>query len=134
MLRIFLFLLCLSFSLLGCYAQNKEEIKDESRITHPYSWDFGKRQEGEVLKHVFVLKNESKATLTIKNINTSCGCAISTAEKKVLLAGETTLKTVRFNTKGYSGSVQKYIYVHTDSLDNPVLRFIIKAQVIKAKK
>jgi hypothetical protein len=123
MIRIFLILLCLSFSLLGCYAQ----------ITDPYSWDFGKRQEGEVLKHDFVLKNESKATLTIKDINTSCGCTISTVEKKVLLPGKSTLIEVQFNTKGYSGLVQQYIYVHTDSLDNPVLRFIIKAEIIKSK-
>lgn len=133
MIRIFLILFCLSFSLQGCYAQSKDKITDRAEITDPYSWDFGKRQEGEVLKHTFVFKNESKATLTIKDINTSCGCTISKAKKKILLPRESTTIEVQFNTKGYLGPTQQYIYVHTDSLDNPVLRFIIKAEIIKSK-
>jgi len=131
MIRIFLILVCLCFSLPGCSAQNKKEIRKQPEISDPYSWDFGKRQEGEVLKHTFVLKNKSKTTLTIKDMNTSCGCAISKVEKKVLSAGESTLVEVQFNTKGYSGPVEQYIYAHTDSLDSPIIRFIIKAEVVK---
>jgi hypothetical protein len=64
-------------------------------------------------------------------MNTSCGCTGSMAEKTSLLPGETTLIEVKFNTKGYSGRAQQYVYIHTDNLDNPVLKYIIKAEVIK---
>jgi len=103
------------------------------KITDPYSWDFGKRGEGKVLKHEFVLKNESQSTLTVKDINTSCGCTVSKVKKDVLLPGESTNIEVQFDTRGYSGPVQQYIYVHTDSLEKPILRFIIKAEIIKSK-
>ena len=125
------------FPLQGCYSQNQEEITsqaeitDQTEIADPYSWGFGQVKEGEVLKHTFFLKNESEKTLTIKEVNTSCGCTASKVEKKILLPGESTEIEVQFNTKGYSGLTQQYVYVHTDSLDKPIIRFIIKANVIK---
>ena len=133
MMRVLLILLFLSFPLQGCYSQNQEEITSQAEIADPYSWDFGQVKESEVLKHAFVLKNESKETLTIKDVNTSCGCTASKVEKKIILPGENTEIEVQFNTKGYSGLTQQYVYVHTDSLDKSIIRFIIKADVIKTK-
>jgi len=95
------------------------------------SWDFGRVKEGEVLKHSFLLKNTSKKVLRIDSLDTSCGCTGSRIEKKLLSPSESTVIEVSFNTKGYSGPVKQYVYAHTDSLDNPVLRFIIKADVVK---
>ncbi len=134
-MRILLILLFLSFPLGGCYSQNQEEIttQPETESIDPYSWDFGQVKEGEVLKHNFILKNESEKTLTIKDVNTSCGCTASKVEKKILLPGQSATLEVQFNSKGYSGPVQQYVYVHTDSLDKPIIKFIIKADVIKTK-
>ena len=119
----------------GCFArhytQEQNNLIKENKIPDPYTWDFGRVKEGEVLKHSFTLKNESAKTLTIKEVNTSCGCTASEARKKTLLPAEDTLIEVSFNTKGYSGPVQQYIYVHTDNHDNPIIRFIIKAEVVK---
>ena len=130
----FCFILFLVFPLQGCYSQNNQEkIPQDSKTSDPYSWDFGQVKEGGVLKHVFILKNESGKNMTIKDVNTSCGCTVSRAEKKNLLSGESAPIEVQFNSKGYSGGVQQYIYVHTDSLDKPIIRFIIKAEVMKSK-
>jgi hypothetical protein len=128
--------LFLCFLQAGCYAQNAKNIiidnpKDEKKVSDPYSYDFGKVKEGGVLKHNFIFKNSSKNTLNIKDVTTSCGCTVSKVEKKTLLPGETTSIEVQFNTKGYSGLTQQFIYVHTDNLDNPIFRFIIKAYVEK---
>ncbi len=133
MMKIILVLLFLAFPLQGCYAQNQEKIITQVENADPYSWDFGQVKEGEVLRHTFVLKNESEKTLTIKDVNTSCGCTVFKVEKKVILPGESTDLEVQFNSKGYSGLAQQYVYVHTDSLDNPIIRFIIKAEVIRSK-
>jgi hypothetical protein len=129
-----LFILFIS---IGCSAGKQPQGQDNLRVEvkeealDSYAWDFGQVKEGQVLKHVFTFKNESTKTLKIKDINTSCGCTVSQAKKMVLLPQETTTIEVKFDSKGYSGPVKQYVYVHTDDLDNPVIRFIIKAQVVK---
>jgi hypothetical protein len=95
------------------------------------SWDFGIVKEGQVLQHDFVIKNESGRELNIKDVNTSCGCTVSKAKNKTLKPQESTVIEVKFNSKGYSGKVKQYVYVNTDSLDNPLLRYIITAEVVK---
>lgn len=130
MIKILLFLVLLFFPLQGCYSQNQDS-EEEAEMADPYTWDFGRVKEGEVFTHVFILKNESEKTLTIKEVNTSCGCTASKVKKYILSPGESTQIEVKFNSKGYSSPVQQFIYVHTDSLEEPIIRFIIKADVIK---
>lgn len=101
------------------------------KAVDPYAWDFGKVKQGEVVAHSFTLNNESAETLNIVAVNTSCGCAVSEVKDKVLAPQGSTLLEVKFNSKGYSGAVQQFIYVNTDSVDKPVIRFIIKAEVMK---
>ncbi len=105
--------------------------RNDSLQKDPYLWDFGKVKEGEVLEHEFIFKNESKVVINIKDINTSCGCTISEVKKKKLLPGEPTIIGVKFNAKGYSGAVTQYVYMNTDVVDNPIVRYIIKAEVGK---
>jgi len=96
-----------------------------------YTWDFGKIKEGEVAAHNFILKNDSAKPLKITGVNTSCGCTVSEVKLKVLGPGESSAVEVKFNSKGYAGAVQQFVYVNTDSVDKPVIRFIIKANVAK---
>jgi len=132
----FCLLLFLLLNCPGCFAQNTNQrekalTERKNEAADSYLWDFGEVKQGEVLKHKFVLKNESKVTLNIKEVNTSCSCTASEIEKKNLLPGESTTIEVQFKTKGYSGLVQQFIYVHTDNLENPIIKFTIKAEVIK---
>lgn len=145
----------MSFWITGCYSQNvtaiRQEVKEPASLEQEnkdsYLWDFGKVKEGTILEHEFFVKNESKVVLNIKDINTSCGCTVSEVRKKKLLPGESTLIGVKFNSKGYSGQVTQYIYMNTDAidtstalsingersrtLDNSIVRYIIKAEVVK---
>ena len=100
----------------------------------PYTWDFGRVSEGEIVKHAFSLKNESDKTLTIKDLHTSCGCTASEIKKRVLGPGESAEIGVSFNSKGYKGEVKQFIYVNTDDIDNPVIRFIIKGVIASEAK
>lgn len=117
----------------GCFAQTQEYLSEtkQEEITDPNAWDFGQVKEGEVYKHVFIFKNEGAKLLNIKDITTSCGCTASEIKKKELLPGESTEVEVKFNSKGYSSPIQQFVYVNTDDVDNPVIRFIIKANVVK---
>jgi len=95
------------------------------------TWDFGKIKQGQILKHEFDFINNSGKYLKIQDVLTSCGCTVSEVRKKELNPGETTIVEVKFDPTGYNGEVEQFVYITTDSLDNPVIKIIIKAQVEK---
>ncbi len=95
------------------------------------TWDFGRIKFGEVAKHVFVYKNDSAVDLNIKGTSASCGCTVSKVDKQKLSPGEEANLEVAFNSFGYSGEVRQFVYLNTDSRDNPVVKFTIKADVKK---
>lgn len=135
MIRAFLFfLLFFSFPLTGCYSQGEEEQSERAQVADPYAWDFGRVNEGETLEHDFILKNESQSILMIKDVNTSCGCTVSKVKEKAIAPGESTVIDVKFNSKGYSGNTQQFVYVHTDSLKDPIIKLVIKAEVVKSSQ
>ena len=127
----FVFLILVFFPGTGCFARAVKNDAPEKQVQDPFTWDFGKVEQGKVVTHEFILKNESKKILKITSLNTSCGCTASKIKKFSLAPGESTVLEVKFNSKGYAGAVQQYIYVNTDDPDNPVVRFIIKADVLK---
>lgn len=133
MIKLFLLLVFLFVPQVGCFSQTKgiTTVKPGISTESLDSWDFGNVKEGEVLQHTFIITNNAKAVLKITNVTTSCGCTASEIKKKELAPAESTSLEVKFNSKGYSGWAQQYIYVNTQSLENPILRFIIRANVIK---
>ncbi|MFH1398399.1 MAG: DUF1573 domain-containing protein [Candidatus Omnitrophota bacterium] len=131
MKKVFILLgLFLSFSLLNCFGQ-EGNLTGQVVLDEKYLWDFGRVKEGLALKHDFILQNDSPKVLNIKGVNTSCGCTGSQVDKYELNPGESTRVKVNFKTKGFSGAVQQFVYVNTDNPDNPILRFTIKAEVVK---
>ncbi len=135
-LRLYLLLGFLFTALLqmSCLAQEKELVVKELQADEAHTWDFGQVQKGEVLKHSFTLKNETKMVLHIFDVDTTCGCTASKVKKDLLAPGAETLLEVEFDTKGYSGPVAQFIYVHTNRILEPVINFKIKADVTKKKK
>jgi len=135
MKKIYLVLgMVLSLSITGCFAQTNPQVI--GKLPNPPQqqdvWDFGQVKEGLILKHDFLLKNKSQKALNITGTNTSCGCTVSKVEKNTLLPGEETLVEVKFNSVGYSGPIEQYVYVNTDDAENPILKFTVKAQVFKS--
>ena len=103
----------------------------DSNIPDPNEWDFGQVKQGDVLKHDFIFKNETKDVLNITGVNTSCGCTASQADKQSLKPGEDTTINVSFNSHGYLGQIKQFIYVNTDSAVVAIVKFTIKAEVVK---
>jgi len=135
---LFLFIFLTALSVKDVYCADaitgpsvKAKRPAEKEKTDLYLWDFGQVKEGAVLKHEFILKNETSDILEINNIHTSCGCAVSESSKKSLLPQGSTVITVSFNSKGYSGPVTQFVYVHTDNADIQIVKFTIKADVVK---
>lgn len=109
-------------------------LEENLKLDDPYTWDFGQVKEGSILKHTFILKNESESPLLINKLQTSCGCTASVASNYEIPAGKTSKIQVTFNTKGYLGKVSQYAYVHTNDTKNPIIKLTIKAQILKSIK
>lgn len=123
------FVFCGCYS--GVYSKKVTSAAQNQESSESFLWDFGKIKEGEVFKHEFNFKNITGKTLTIKDVRTSCGCTVSEVKSKTLAPQENTSIEVKFNSKGYSGQISQYVYVNTDSAENPVYKFTIKAFVVK---
>ena len=124
---LFLFLIFSSFN----FVANQTLASGVSAQINLRSWDFGKVKAGQILKHTFVYKNETKKTIELKNTNTSCGCTVSAIKNKRLLPGDSSGIDVIFNSKGYNGDVRQFVYLNTDNQIDPIVRFDIKAEVEK---
>jgi hypothetical protein len=93
------------------------------------SWDFGKTKQGKVLTHVFRFQNAGNATLIIRNVRTTCGCAAALISSKEIKPGQTGEIKVTFNTKGYEGNQTKYLYVDSNDPKDPKAQLTVKAAI-----
>lgn len=108
---------CLAFLSSNSFAMDRPNLAKTDKVEEPSSWDFGKVAAGQVVKHVFVLKNVSESVVNIDAVTTSCGCTTSKLEKSVLKPNEATTIELEFNSKGFGGQVHKYAYVKTSAAD-----------------
>jgi len=141
---IMIYILVFSSLLSGCAALNGGAGKIPVQRAVPFvpaggaqqerednvSYDCGRIQAGEVVEHSFLLRNEGKKKLTITGTVASCGCTSSSVRKSALVPGEETFLDVKFDSKGFSGTVAQFVYVNTDDIDNQARKFIIKAVVV----
>ncbi len=93
------------------------------------SFDFGKIKQGEVLTHVFVFQNVGDETLKIKRVQSSCGCTAALITKKEVAPGEKGEVKVTFNSRGFRGKVNKYIYVETNDPAQSSKRLSVSANI-----
>lgn len=117
--------------IIGCATVGKSAAARRMAREDANTWDFGTLKEGTQAKHTFILTNETKKPLNITSVNTSCGCTVSEADKRLLAPGESTQITATFNSKGYSGTVRQYIYIGTDNPQEAIIKFVITAEVIE---
>ncbi|MFH0826526.1 MAG: DUF1573 domain-containing protein [Candidatus Omnitrophota bacterium] len=137
MKRLFLLGVTLGFSFIFLACGQKQNVQSQDAPIRPdlaplddEVWDFQDVTQGELVTHEFLFKNDSQDTLNIKEVTTSCGCTVSEVKKRTLFPNEETVIDVKFDSKGYKGKVQQFIYVQTDSPERPVVRYIIKANVV----
>lgn len=75
------------------------------------SYDFGEREEGESVEHMFVVKNVGDVAADIKKLRPSCGCAAIRAEQDNLAPGAETAVTVKMSLGKGRGLVRKSLTV-----------------------
>jgi hypothetical protein len=124
MLLISTMILALLFSWDLCFAEKGARIQFKE-----LKWDFGNKKQGEVLTHTFRFENVGDETLIIERVRTSCGCAAAILSKKKLNPGEKGEIQAKFNTQGYYGEQNKFIYVESNDSSASVKQLMISASI-----
>ncbi len=91
--------------------------------------NFGKLKMGDEASFEFVFRNDGDAKLTIRNVETSCGCTAALVSDRTLDPGKSGKIKVVFNSTGYAGEVTKYIFVDSDDPATPRAQLKITAAV-----
>jgi len=91
--------------------------------------NFGKIKQGTESSYEFVFRNDGDARLTIRNVETSCGCTAALVSDKTVEPGKSGKIKVVFNSLGYAGEVTKYIFVDSDDPATPRAQLKITAAV-----
>jgi hypothetical protein len=120
-------LFLLLFMVLSCkflLSQDGPQIK-----FHENSWDFGKMKEGEVKTHEFVFENTGNSPLIIQRVRTSCGCTAALVSEQTVEPGKKGEIKVTFNSRGYEGSVSKYVYVESNDRGHSMTQLVISATI-----
>lgn len=99
----------------------KSDSKTEGpRIDFPKNQhNFGKVHEGEVYKHTFQFTNSGNSTLKIKDVKTSCGCAVAEISTKEVEPGKSASLKVELDTSKRKGRMSRSITVMSNDPDTP---------------
>ena len=123
--------------------QRLEELRKKARTKQPLRrkdaghisadktvHDYGTVEPRARLQAKFVLKNDGKETLKIRNVHASCSCLASKLKTKTLEPGQSVPLTLTFTTPTTAGKVTKTARIATEPPALPdTLVLQVKAQV-----
>jgi len=92
-------------------------------------WNFGTVIHGDKVTHVFEVKNLGETVLIINRVRPSCGCTAALLSSSQVSPGGSAQIEVTFNSSGFKGKVNKYIYVESNDPDEPRKKLTITAVV-----
>lgn len=108
------------------YPQQSNAEKGPRLYCPSPTYDFGVKENNQVVEHTFLLQNRGTENLIIKNVRTSCGCTMAQMPKKTLIPGEETTVQVFFNLKGRRGNQHQTIVIESNDPLNPVFYLSIQ--------
>lgn len=83
------------------------------------TWDFGSIKQGDVVKHIFIIKNTGTDTLKISNTQASCGCTTTMVDNKEIPPGGEGKLQATFNSAGKMNHIVKTIYIYSNDITTP---------------
>lgn len=93
-------------------------------------FDFGKINDGDVVKHTYMVKNIGENPLVISNVQVSCGCTAPSYPKEPIQPGKIGELTLEFNSAGKAGIVNKNALIIANA-DNAPYSIGFSAEVLK---
>ena len=96
-------------------------------------YDFGRINEGDIVKTQFRFTNAGKVVLLISHARASCGCTVPTTPKDPIKPGESNVINVEFNSIGKKGETTKTVTLQANTRPMETV-LTIKATVIPRDK
>jgi hypothetical protein len=110
--------------------QSSQDPQAKPKLTiQKLEHNFGEIKKGSVAQHSFVIKNEGKADLEIKNVAPACGCTASDFTK-IVPPGQEGKITLSFNSSGFNGAVTKHAEVYTNDPERPQFTLMMSMVVV----
>ncbi|MBX7241757.1 MAG: DUF1573 domain-containing protein [Bacteroidia bacterium] len=79
------------------------------------TFDFGKMNEGDKVKHIFTVTNTGTNPLYVVNVKPSCGCTSPNWTKEAIAPGKTGIVEIEFNSAGKAGMQSKTVMITTNT-------------------
>ena len=115
--------LCI-LSLVVSVGLSAQEFKFEKELIN-----YGKIKKGDDGKRIFEFTNIGNAPLIIKEVKTSCDCAVPEKPEKPIMPGEKATLTVAYDTSK-TGGFSKEIIIFSNAKE-PIKRIKIKGYISK---
>jgi hypothetical protein len=107
-----------------------EELAKAPRLSFDKtSNDFGNIKQTDKVSTEFVMTNNGKSVLNIRQTKSNCGCTVANLPKMTLAPGESETIKVSFDPTGRRGVQQKSISIFSNDPTNPTQMITIKAKV-----
>ena len=93
--------------------------------------DYGEIEKGGDPFCEFLITNTGNEPLIISNAKGSCGCTVPTWEKEPIMPGESSVMTVKYDTKRV-GPINKSVTITSNATNSPTKVIRIKGKVLPA--
>lgn len=101
-----------------------QDIKNETPLTEisleNASHDFGDIKKNDVVEYTYTIKNIGQNPLIISSVQPSCGCTAPDYTKEPILPGETGTVTLKFDSSGFDGKINKSADVFANTEESPI--------------
>ena len=95
--------------------------------------DFGTITEGDTLSHIFTIKNTGGSILRITKVTSGCDCTITDLSKKELSPGDKAILRIQFNSRDYTGRIEKFVFIYSNDPKQPYKAIEIMGTVLEKK-
>jgi len=131
MIRMQLLLSCVSLlTFVSCLGTPEERSPFPDIRFEKKTYDFGDLQQGDKAEYTYEFRNGGNDTLRITQVRKGCGCQSAEATRNVIPPGEKGGIKVIFNSRGYSGTITKTVYVHSNDPEEERVALVMKGSVI----
>lgn len=114
-------------------ARAPQQSSADSKQPHlyvPYAeFNFGDIYKGEIISHIFLIKNEGSADLVIKEFVSGCGCEVIRADT-LIAPGKTGQAMIEVNTSSQAGDIMKLATLRTNDPERPNIVLTLLAKVL----
>ncbi len=95
----------------------------------PEGFDFGNVLPDKTLRKEFTIRNFGNAPLELESVSTTCGCTAALAGTKRVEPGGSTPLRVTFQTRRFSGKVERRVLVRSNDPKTPLVEVKLGATV-----